>query len=57
MLGFLFGTEAELLDYERARFWFEKAAESGFALAEYSLGLMYAWGTGVGPDLQKARTW
>lgn len=34
-------------DYEKAAFWFEKAAENGFAAAQYNLGVLYENGDGV----------
>ncbi|MCE9951345.1 sel1 repeat family protein, partial [Aeromonas allosaccharophila] len=37
--------------------WFEKAAEQGFAMAQYSLGVMYSQGQGVTQDDQQAVNW
>ena len=30
-------------DYEEAELWYRKAADAGFALAQYNLGRLYAW--------------
>jgi len=37
--------------------WFKKAAEQGFAKAQYSLGAMYAKGRGVGQNDNEAVKW
>ena len=44
-------------DYERAAFWFEKAAENGIANASYNLGVLHHQGLGFSPDVNKAMTW
>ena len=41
-------------DDARAVEWYRKSAEQGSALAEYSLGLMYANGRGVARDDARA---
>ena len=38
-------------------FWFLQAAERGDASAQFNLGVMYANGTGVGPDSVEAYKW
>jgi TPR repeat protein len=44
-------------DYATAFIGFKKLAERGDALAQYSLGVMYANGTGVPKDDQQAVSW
>lgn len=45
------------VDMMAAASWYEKAAELGFAPAQYRIGNMYEKGLGVDRDLQKARGW
>jgi len=42
-------------DYIQARYWYEKAAEQGNALAQNNLGVLYWYGHGVRQDRAKAR--
>jgi hypothetical protein len=44
-------------DYERAAFWFRKAADQGIANARYNLGVLYHQGLGVKPDIKQAVAW
>ena len=48
------GTEAS---QAAAREWFERAAESGYAMAQYYLGILYEMGYGVPVDYNRALTW
>ena len=41
-------------DYEQAAEWFTKAAEQGYAEAQYNLGVMYDFGQGVPQDYNEA---
>ena len=41
-------------DVEKAFCWYQKAAEQGYAKAQYNLGVCYANGTGVEKNIQKA---
>ena len=41
-------------DDEKARYWYEKAAEKGHTTAMKQLGFMYEFGEGVSKDLEKA---
>lgn len=50
------GTQGEA-DKARAVELYKKAAEGGYALAQYRLGVLYQIGQGVGKDLQEARKW
>jgi hypothetical protein len=44
-------------DYAQAVAWWRKAADQGFAGAQYNLGMMYAHGEGVPQDYAQAITW
>lgn len=44
-------------DYQRAAYWFRRAAESGIANAHYNLGVMYHQGLGIPADLKRAVSW
>jgi TPR repeat protein len=44
-------------DLEEAARWYRKAAEQGFADAQYCLGRMYRDGKGVSEDLKKEALW
>jgi TPR repeat protein len=44
-------------DYDRARQWFQKAADAGNATAMYNLGYLYQHGQGVTRDYRQARQW
>jgi tetratricopeptide (TPR) repeat protein len=55
-LGFLYANgQGVVQDYVKAREWYEKAADSGNALAMTNLGVLYANGLGVAQDFVKAR--
>ena len=47
----------KLEDYTRALPWFRKAAEKGYANAQYHLGLVYYYGDGVEIDYATAVQW
>lgn len=44
-------------DYAEAVKWYRKAAEQGYALAQYNLGAMYGNGNGVTQDYAEAVKW
>ena len=44
-------------DYFEAAKWYRKAAEQGYASAQYNLGVMYANGYGVPQDKNLAKEW
>ena len=44
-------------DYKRAAAWMQSAAEGGHPPAQFALGLMYRFGTGVPTDNVTAYTW
>ena len=44
-------------DYGQAMEWFKKAAEQGYANAQYSIGIMYRRGEGVEQDYSQAMDW
>jgi len=50
-------TESPFQDYERAAFWYRKAAELGDPCAEFHLGQLYEIGQGVSQDYIVAATW
>lgn len=45
------------VDFQKACYWFEKAAEQGNIDAQYKLGLCYYHGNGLDKDYEKARLW
>lgn len=54
MLGqaYLCGEGTEI-DEEKAIYWYEKASENGFSLAQYKLGLIYYYGEENGINIKK----
>ena len=42
---------------EKAAEWYLKAAESGYAVAQFCLGMSYLNGNGVKQDKKKAEAW
>ncbi|MBW7840899.1 MAG: sel1 repeat family protein, partial [Chitinophagaceae bacterium] len=44
-------------DYKQAKYWYEKAAENGNAMAMKNLGVLYENGRGVTQDYEKAKYW
>lgn len=44
-------------DYAQAAFWYRKAAEQGYAAAQYDLGDLYFFGHGVPVDYVQGVTW
>ena len=58
-LGLLYhnGVHGLAQDYVEAQKWWLKAAEQGYAPAQYDLGLLYRDGHGVAQDYVEARKW
>ena len=57
-LGVMYeGGERVTQDYEKAVFWYQRAAEQGYDVAQSNLGNMYDRGDGVAQDYQKAAEW
>ena len=57
-LGLMYATgQVAAQDYGKAREWFQKAADAGYALAMNKLGQLYEDGHGVAQDYSKAREW
>lgn len=55
---YLMGWDIEIeQDYQKAAYWYEKAAEQGLSLAQESIGDCYRDGTGVEKDNEKAAYW
>lgn len=44
-------------EYAEAMRWYRKAADQGYAAAQYNIARMYERGEGVKPDLAQARVW
>ena len=44
-------------NYAKADYWYQKAAEQGYALAQYKLGLAYNNGRGVSKNYAKSYYW
>ena len=53
---FFFG-EGQPQDYEKAAYWYQKAALQGIAIAQFNLGLYYFKGVGVSQNYEKAVYW
>ena len=47
----------DIQDYEKAVYWFNKAAEQGNTIAQYGLGLCYQNGNGVSKNVDNAIYW
>jgi len=43
------------MDFNKAFYWYKKAADAGLASSQFNLGLMYVKGQGVAKDLTKAK--
>ena len=48
---------AGTVDYEKARYWWEKAAAQGQRIAQYNLGVLYDEGRSVSQDYRLAAQW
>jgi TPR repeat protein len=46
-----------LKDYKQAVYWYQKAADQGYAEAQSILGVMYAFGKGVLKNDKQAVYW
>ena len=44
-------------DYSKAVYWYQKAAEQGYAVAQYNFGCCYYYGEGVTKDYNQAVYW
>jgi len=51
------GKNIEIKDYQKALYWYKKAAEQGYAKAANHLGAIYANGLGVPQNYSKAVYW
>jgi hypothetical protein len=51
------GYEGVTKDFERAAYWFEKAANQGVANAAYNLGVLHHQGLGMPADIKEALNW
>ena len=48
---------ADTVNYDQARYWWEKAAAQGQRIAQYNLGVLYDEGRGVSQDYHLAAQW
>ncbi|WP_081858112.1 tetratricopeptide repeat protein [Thiomonas sp. FB-Cd] len=44
-------------DFQRAAYWFQKAADSGHTPSQFNLAMLYEYGLGVNRDLTAASAW
>jgi TPR repeat protein len=51
---FEFGKAGAVQDFLQAQIWYQKAADQGFAKAQYNLAMLYQHGRGVPTDYEKA---
>ena len=49
--------EGTVKDHTKAMEWYRKAAEQGYNISQYNLGVCYEYGYGVEPDLAMALEW
>ncbi len=52
-----YGNQGVNIDSRQAIYWYEKAADQGYADAQYMLGWLYEDGWGVTKDFAQARAW
>ena len=45
------------IDYDKAFYWYKKAADQGEAIAQKNLGLLYYYGEGVTQNEAQAKYW
>lgn len=58
MLGLMYLEGKEVpQDYNKARAWFEKAANQGDSFAQFRLAFMYLNGEGAPRDYKQAKDW
>jgi TPR repeat protein len=58
MMGFIYlKGQGVKQDYQQAMFWYLRAAEQGYPIAQHNLGVMYAKGQGVAQDYKQAVSW
>ncbi len=56
-LDYYWGRKGKRSDYQEAIKWYQKAADQGYAKAQYNLAFMYANGKGVQQDDKQALYW
>lgn len=54
---YLYGSDGKSLDYARARYWYEQAADQNNLKAQSQLGWLYLKGLGVKQDTRRAILW
>lgn len=55
--AYLNGNDDVKQDFKKAAYWWEKLADTGNALGQFNIGLLYAKGCGVKRDFAKAAEW
>ncbi len=56
-LAFDWGKGGEAQDFAQAMTWYRKAADQGYAAAQFVIGVLYDFGQGVKQDYVQAMTW
>lgn len=54
---YLNGNDDVKQDFKKAAYWWEKLADTGNAIGQFNIGLLYAKGCGVKRDFAKAAEW
>lgn len=55
--AYLNGDDDVEQDFKKAAYWWKKLADTGYAIGQFNLGLLYAKGCGVKRDFAKAAEW
>lgn len=55
--AYLNGNDDVEQDFEKAAYWWEKLADTGYAIGQFNFGLLYAKGCGIKRDFAKAAEW
>jgi len=56
-VSYINGQDGGKKDFQRAAYWFQKAATSGHAPSQFNLAMLYEYGQGVNRDLTAAVAW
>jgi TPR repeat protein len=55
--NYRWGREGVGMDYQKALYWFQLAADQGYSDAEFEVGWFYENGLSVGKDNDRAKVW
>lgn len=55
--AYLNGDDDVKQDFKKAAYWWEKLADTGYAIGQFNFGLLYAKGCGIKRDFAKAAEW